>query len=164
MPYNIILSNDPYDDVIQLSILDFGTHPYMGLILQQPPHALAPQLSDIHPGEPCGRIQKWKSTIKGAYITQINEHIITTITEVQQAIQACHDNGILEITINFSINKPVSGIHPTEGIPILFSDQLNFISETLPYLHLQRNTTILENDTTNQTNSTTLENGTNAAH
>ncbi len=28
-------------------------------------------------------------------------------------------------TIDFIINNPINGIHPTEGNPILFLDQLN---------------------------------------
>jgi len=41
---------------------------------------------------------------------------------------------ISTIPINFSIDKPIAGVHPTEGIPILFSDQLNVISKTLSAL------------------------------
>jgi hypothetical protein len=75
------------------------------------------------------------------FTKQINEHIITTINEAQQAIKAY--SGATEITINFAINEPVSGIHPTEGIPILFSDQLNVISKTLNALRSQINTNLV---------------------
>jgi hypothetical protein len=37
MPYNIYLSEDPFDDHIQIQITDFSTHETMGMILQECP-------------------------------------------------------------------------------------------------------------------------------
>jgi hypothetical protein len=34
MPYNIYLSADPFDDVIQISVKNFGFHATMGFILR----------------------------------------------------------------------------------------------------------------------------------
>lgn len=89
LPYNVILSNDPYDDVLQICIKDFGTNPTMGMILQQDSTHLAPQLLNILPSQPCSKVKKWRSTLKGSFITQIEQHITTIIEEVKLAIQQC---------------------------------------------------------------------------
>lgn len=34
MPYNIYLSTDPFDDVIPITVTDFGSHATMGMVLQ----------------------------------------------------------------------------------------------------------------------------------
>ncbi len=83
----------------------------------------------------CAWYKKWRSTLKGSFNTQIEEHITTTIEEIQLAIQQCQQNHVQDITINFSVNRPINGIHTTEGVPILFSDQLNVISKTLQEMH-----------------------------
>jgi dUTP pyrophosphatase len=38
MPYNIYLSDDPFDDYITITVQDFGHHETMGMVLQQCPH------------------------------------------------------------------------------------------------------------------------------
>jgi hypothetical protein len=149
MPYNSVLSNDPYDNTIQITVHNFGTHPTLGLVLQQEPHHQAPQLIDIVPNQPCSRIKKWRSTLKGTYITQIEHHQISTTQDIIDAFAQCRTDNINNITINFSIEKPFSGVQPTEGIPILFSDQLNVISQTLKSMKLAPQPT--ETSSTTQT-------------
>ena len=87
MPYNIFLSTDPFDDVITVTVKDFGAHDTMGMVLAQCEHRNRPRLRDIIPSQPCSRIKNWRSTIKNGYIVQIEEHITTTIEEVKVAIQ-----------------------------------------------------------------------------
>jgi hypothetical protein len=106
----------------------------MGLDLQQLPHHCAPQLTDILPSQPCSRIKKWRSLLQGSYITKIESHITNNINDVISAVPCCRMDKISTIPINFSIDKPIARVHPTEGIPILFSDQLNVISKTLSAL------------------------------
>jgi len=48
------------------------------------------------------------------FTKQINEHIITTINEAQQAIKAY--SGATEITINFAINEPVPEKPPEQTV------------------------------------------------
>ncbi len=129
MPYNIYLSEDPFDDVIAIAIDDFGCHSTMGLVLQHCPYRNRPQLMDILPSQPASRIKRWRSTIKNSYVTQIDEHTIQTIDDIISAIKQCRFQKIQPITIEFSVEVKPSGIHPTEGIPMLFSDQLNVIAQ-----------------------------------
>ena len=129
MPYNIYLSTDPFDDVIPIAIRDFGSHATMGMVLSHCPVRNRPKLIDILPSNPASRIKRWRSTIKNSYITQVEEHPIETTADVVQAIQACRQQGLPEISIEFAVDIKPSGIHPTEGIPMLFSDQLNVIAK-----------------------------------
>ena len=135
MPYNIYLSTDPFDDVIPIAIDDFGSHATMGMVLQQCPVRNRPQLVNILPSNPASRIKRWRSTLRNAYITQIDEHSIETIDDVIQAIQQCRTNHLTTITIEFAVDIKPSGIHPTEGIPIIFSDQLNVIAKYVQEIH-----------------------------
>eukprot|EP00590_Aulacoseira_subarctica_P009283 CAMPEP_0172419932 /NCGR_PEP_ID=MMETSP1064-20121228/6327_1 /TAXON_ID=202472 /ORGANISM="Aulacoseira subarctica , Strain CCAP 1002/5" /LENGTH=1080 /DNA_ID=CAMNT_0013159633 /DNA_START=39 /DNA_END=3281 /DNA_ORIENTATION=+ len=135
MPYNIYLSTDPFDDVIPIAIDDFGSHATMGMVLQLCPVRNRPQLVNILPSNPASRIKRWRSNLRNAYITQIEEHSIETIDDVIQAIQQCRTNHLATITIEFAVDIKPSGIHPTEGIPIIFSDQLNVIAKYVRETH-----------------------------
>jgi hypothetical protein len=97
MPCNIFLSADPFDDVIQISIRDFGSHQLLGFVLHQCPFRNLPQLKDVLPSQPASCIKNWRSTIQWAYITQIEEHIIRTIEDVNTAIKYCREQKLKEI-------------------------------------------------------------------
>jgi len=127
MPYNIFLSTDPFDDVITIMVKDFGAHETMGMALEQCAHRNRPRLRDIIPSQPCSRIKNWRSTIKHGYIIQIEEHIITTIADVKAAIQQSRELKLESIQLQIALDIKPSGLHPTEGIPQLFADQLQTI-------------------------------------
>jgi len=131
MPYNIYLSQDPFDDIFQIQVDDFGTHATMGMIFHQCPYRHLPQLKDILPSQPCSRIKKWRSTIKNSYCVQIEEHIIETIQDITLAIAACRQSNLKSIQMDFAVDKIPSGIHPTLGLPMLFADQLNIIAQNV---------------------------------
>lgn len=131
MPYNIVLSPDPFDDVIPVLIKDFGAHATMGMLLRQCPYRNLPTLTDILPSQPMSRLKNWRSTVKHGYITQIEEHEILTIADVETAIQNCRDKGLAHIYIEFALEQRAPGIHPTEGIPMMYSDQLNVVNKQL---------------------------------
>jgi dUTP pyrophosphatase len=128
LPCNIILSTDPFDDIIPILIKDFGSHATMGMVFQQCPYRNGPQLRDILPSQPASRIKKWRSTIKWGYCVQIEEHEIKTVEDIIKAIAECRAQGLNHIQVEFATEQTPSGIHPTEGIPMLFSDQLNVIN------------------------------------
>lgn len=129
MPYHIYLSTDPFDDVIAIAIDDFGCHTTMGLVVRQCSSRNRPQLVDILPSQPASRIKRWRSTIKNSYVIQIDEFSIQTVEDIPKAIKECRTKKLQPITIEFAIDIKPSGIHPTEGIPMLFSDQLNTIAQ-----------------------------------
>ncbi len=131
VPYNIFLSQDPFDDVITLTVKDFGTHDTMGMILQPCSQRNKPKLVDIQPSQRCSRIKKWRSTIKNGYITQIEEYTISSIEDVKTAIRASRTKHLEHIHIEVALDIKPTGIHPVEGIPQLFSDQLYVIQQHL---------------------------------
>jgi hypothetical protein len=63
MPYNIYLSTDPFDDVIPITVTDFGTHATMGMVLEWCSARNHPKLINILPSNPASRIKRWRSTI-----------------------------------------------------------------------------------------------------
>jgi len=131
LPYNIILSPDPFVDVIPILIKDFGSHATMGMILRQCPYRNLPTLTDILPSQPMSRLKNWRSTVKHGYVTQIEEHEILTVADVIRAIRMCRDNGLAHIHIEFALEQRAPGIHPTEGIPMMYSDQLNVVNQQI---------------------------------
>jgi hypothetical protein len=138
MPYNIFLSADPFDDVIQISIRDFGSHQLLGFVLQQCPFRNLPQLKDILPSQPASRIKNWRSTIHWAYVTQIEEYIIKTIEDVITAVQNCREQKLKEIQVEFALDIKPGGIHPTEGLPLLYFYQLNAINHQIKEINHDR--------------------------
>jgi hypothetical protein len=116
MPYNIYLSQDPFNDHIELLVTDFGSHDTMGMVLHQCPHWNRPQLVDILPGNPMSRIKRWRSTIKKAYCTQIEEYVITTISDVREAIATARASKLTQLQVEFSIDDNIPGLHPKEGL------------------------------------------------
>ena len=141
MPYNIYLSPDPFDDVISIAIQDFGSHDTMGMKLQQCMLRNRPKLIDIMPSQPCSRIKRWRSTIKHGYITQIEEYTINCIDDVKAAISHSRAKQLEYINMEVALDIKPSGIHPVEGIPQLFSDQLHVIQQHLNHIQSGCDTT-----------------------
>ncbi len=86
---------------------------------------------DIIPSQPMSRIKSWRRNLKHAYCTQIEEHQITTIADIKDAIMTCRQQQLESIPIEFSLDIKPSGLHPTEGIPVMFYDQLSTIATNI---------------------------------
>jgi len=128
MPYNIYLSDDPFDDYISITVQDFGSHDTLGMVLQQCPHRQRPQLLDILPSHPMSRVKHWRRNIKRGYCMQIEEYVIYTVDDVKSAIAKCRQKILDQICLQFSIDSEPGGIHPTEGTPMMFYDQLSVVA------------------------------------
>jgi len=103
MPYNIYLSNNPFDDIITISIKDFGNDNTMGMILHQCHIQYRPKLIGMHTSQLC-QIKNWRSTIKNGEVVQIEEHLITTVDNVIQAVQACCQTPLEHIQIQITLD------------------------------------------------------------
>jgi DNA-binding XRE family transcriptional regulator len=68
--------------------------------------------------------------LRNAYLLTILQESITSIDDVHRVIQRARSNGILKIGCTFAVDKSY-GIHPHEGIPQLYFDQLNTIAQHL---------------------------------
>ena len=88
------------------------------------------QLSECQKSTPAARIPKWRSMFKNAFITKIDNTNITTIQDIQNCITTVRENKCQTITCQFAtITK--QAMHPQDGIPLLYHDQLNIISQHL---------------------------------
>jgi len=137
MPYNIFLSTDPFDDILSIMVKDFASHETMGMVLEPCEHRNRPRLCDILPSQPRSRIKNWRSTIRNGYIIQIEEHITATIDDIKIAIQKSRDLQLPELQIQIALDIKPAGIHPVEGLPQLFADQLHIIHNHLQDIKMQ---------------------------
>lgn len=79
---------------------------------------------------PGSRIPKWRSLLRNAYLTSFDGHTTHTIEEIQQAITKARQSGVIKATCTFAVDKSF-GIHPHQGVPQLYFDQLNVIAKHL---------------------------------
>ena len=84
--------------------------------------------------QPASRIQNWRSTLRWAYVIQVEEYTIHSIPDVKYAIHQCHQKGCKHIQVEFAVDIKPGGIHPTEGLPLLYFDQLNAINNQIRQL------------------------------
>jgi dUTP pyrophosphatase len=63
-PYDIWFSTDPFEKRLTVQIPIKGTHPTLGMILQQTHNKHRAQLIDVWKGTAASKLPKWRSTIK----------------------------------------------------------------------------------------------------
>jgi len=90
-PYDIWLSNDPYDNRLTITIDVKGAHPTLGMQLVQQQTSQRLQLSDMAPSTPGAKVPKWRSTLRWGTLISIDDTPITTITDVERAIKKARD-------------------------------------------------------------------------
>ena len=117
LPYDIWMSNDPFDALIPVQIDLKGNHPTLGMVLELCPDANRLCLKDILPSTPAAKIKKWRSTIRNHHLVSINTQPIRTIDALASLIKTCMDNNHLFIELCFSVDK-YYGINPTSQITI----------------------------------------------
>jgi dUTP pyrophosphatase len=86
LPYDIYLSNDPFDHTIPIEIPIKGDHPTLGLTLIDCPHRQRPRLTDMVLSTPGSRIPKWRSILRNAYITEFDGQTISTTDDLKSVI------------------------------------------------------------------------------
>lgn len=131
-PYAIHLDNSPYDNHTHriIDIKKNNKHKTLGLILAQCPHRNLPTLQDCEPSTAAMRIPRWRSELKGAYITSVNDTPVATTDEVENLIQIAIQSKSDAVKIHFStIDR--QAMHPQYGIPQMYHDQLNVIGKHL---------------------------------
>ena len=127
IPYTIHTSTDIYDNILVRDMLTTGDHPTKGLVIQQCPHRNLPTITECKSGTAAAKLKKWRSTMRGAYILDING--------IEMTCEA-------DITSFFSTNKDAQvrlklgtiekqAMHPDDGVPIMYFDQLNMIAQHL---------------------------------
>jgi dUTP pyrophosphatase len=130
LPFDIYLSLDSFDSIQQMSISVKGDHPTLGMNLTQCSARNRLRLIDMHPGTPGSRLPKWRSILRNTYLISVQDSPITTLENLHQAIQQAQSLGTLKINCKFAVDRSYS-MHPQEGIPQLYFDQLNTIAKHL---------------------------------
>ena len=131
MPYDIEFSASPFDNYTSREMSTWGTHSTLGMNLTMCSDTGLPQLKDIQKSTPAARVKKWKSQLRGAYITAINGINVSTIDEIKDAIQKHRTIGEeSDIEIQFAtIDR--QAMQPQMGIPQVYQDQMNIIGQHL---------------------------------
>jgi dUTP pyrophosphatase len=128
LPFDIFMSLDPFDTIQHINIPIKGDHPTLGLNLTPCPYRNRLRLIDMTPGTPGSRIPKWRSILRNSYLTSIQDTQTESIEDCHQAINQAKQTGTIKLKCSFAVDKSY-GIHPHEGKPQLYFDQLNTIAK-----------------------------------
>jgi dUTP pyrophosphatase len=71
MPFDIYLSQDPFDRIQHIDITVKGDHPMLGLNLTPCTARNRLRLIYMHPGTPSSRLPKWRSVLRNSYLLTI---------------------------------------------------------------------------------------------
>jgi hypothetical protein len=85
-PYNIWMSQNPFDNELNIQIDIRGDHPTLGMHLKLCRDRSRLQFHDMTVSTPGARIPKWRSTLKCAYLKSINGKDVWTQEDSVQAI------------------------------------------------------------------------------
>ena len=127
-PLQIYMSNDPFEDVIAVEISTHGDHKTLGMVISNNTSmGNRPQLTECAKSTPAARIPKWRSMLRNAFPTEVDGKHITTTEDVIDAVRIARQQDKASISVNFSIISKIA-MHPQEGIPVLYHDQMNVIA------------------------------------
>jgi deoxyuridine 5'-triphosphate nucleotidohydrolase len=130
MPYDINLSSNPFDNHTTRIVSTKGKHPTLGFTLKMCPIRGLPKITHITQGTPAARISKWNSQIRNGYLTGADNKPIKTINDFRKHITDIRKNKKENTTIQVAtISK--QAMHPQQGTPQMYHDQLNIIAQHL---------------------------------
>lgn len=133
MPYQLELSSSPFDNQTTRNISIWGTHPSLGFDLEDCPKFGFCKLKQCASSTPCARIPRWRSELRGAYLTSINGIPMKSVSEVEAAVTKARNHSEKELKFGFAtIDK--QAMHSQHGIPQLYHDQLNVVGQHLWHL------------------------------
>lgn len=127
-PVSVIeFSDNPYDNEIDITIDVKGDHPTLGLDVQHNKDFDRLQLLACSNGTPAGKIQRWRSTLRNAFIIAVNGNEVPDITTLKRLIRECRSP---QIKVTFGTMEK-QAMHPQSGVPNLYFDQLHHIGQHL---------------------------------
>ena len=86
MPYNIGFSDSPLDNQTFRTVSTFGSNDYLGFDLQTCKSFGLPKVNDCKRSTPCTRLPRWRSELRGAYVTSVNQQLVSTVNNVKTQI------------------------------------------------------------------------------
>jgi len=131
-PYDIWFSTDPFEKRLTVQIPLKGTHPTLGMQLQQTQNQHRVQLLDIMKGTPAHKLPRWRSTIKRGILLNINNKPVASSADVTAYIQQAKAQKLTHIRCKFATLQ-YQPLHPHEGSLMLYYDQLNVIAKHLTH-------------------------------
>jgi deoxyuridine 5'-triphosphate nucleotidohydrolase len=129
-PYDIGLTSSPFDNQTHRQVDIFGNDPFLGMNLEICPNFGLPKLSTCKLSTPCARLPKWRSQLKGAYVTCINDIPVSSLDEIRNEISKLRTAKMTNVKIGFATILKQS-MHPQLGIPQVYQDQMNVIGKHL---------------------------------
>ena len=126
----------PFDDYIDIDIGTRDTHPTLGLKFQdniELGHRL--QLVNFSNSTPAACIPRWCSTLRHSFPISIGNTTISSLDDIRKDIRTARTNKDESVTCRLRVIENTA-MHPQNGVPILFHDQLNVISEHLQSIKL----------------------------
>ena len=110
-----------------------GTHPTVGLQLDDNAINGRLYLRHCEKSTPAARMKKWRTNLRNSNLLRINDVQVNTIDQVKQVISQARTDGKLTLNLTFATEERVP-IHPEHGKPQLYFDQLNAIAAYLQEL------------------------------
>ena len=135
-PYNVWLSQDPFQSRLSIQIDVKGDHPSLGLKCAVTPHGRL-QLMDMEEGTPAMKIPKWRSTLRRGLLLSVGDTPVRTLADLEGVVATARQKQLLKLTCVFAtITSPAT--HPTKGSLHLYYDQLNVIGKHLQAMREER--------------------------
>ena len=135
----LILSPHPFGPAITVDCMVKGDHPCLGLELDTETQEGRMLLLGCTKGTPAAKITRWRSTLRGAILQKIGTDTVSNIDDVTQAVEQLKQTRIKKTTLTFVTIEKIP-IHPQQGIPQLYHDQLNILAKH--HQELKENATI----------------------
>jgi hypothetical protein len=130
LPYDIYMSQDPFDNELEVELLVKGDHQTLGLRCELCPYRNRLRFVDAVISTPASRIPKWQSTLRNSYILAVNQVPIHSDMDLVDTIREARAKGCIKLKCKFATDKSY-GIHPQEGVPQLYFNQLNITAQHL---------------------------------
>ena len=135
-PYHISLGTDPFDDYVDIDIGTKGNHTTLGLEFEDKLElGNRMQLMNCATSTPAARIPRWRSTLRYSFPISVGNKPVRTLTDIKIAVKQARNNHAEFVTCRFGLMEKTA-MHPQNGVPIIFHDQLNIISEHLQSIKL----------------------------
>ena len=128
LPYDLSMSSDPYNNHTHRVISLASRSPTLGMKIEQCTIRNLPILKSCSPGTPSAKIPDWRTDLKNAYITQINDTPVKTRKDIMEVILACKLAKLQDVSVKFS-TMDKQNLHPQHGVPQIYHDQLAIIAQ-----------------------------------
>jgi len=148
LPYDLILSHEPYDHFLNITVELWGHHPTAGLIFSDNAENRL-ILTGMERSSPGHRIPKFRSTLINATPIRVAntnpqfDHEIANIADLEEMVKLQSQAKQKEMIITFGTVTPVA-LHPQSGNPQIHQDQLNAVQKVLLQIKRDRSTPTIQ--------------------